>query len=80
MIRASLPTLVYLFVIMALKKYVLDESGYRSIGEDFKIKSRLYPREIRVSNAQGKRSKVQIDEKQVIFYSADYARSGTGHC
>lgn len=57
-----------------LKKYVLDESGYRNIGEDFKIKSRLYPREIRVSNALGKRSKVQIDEKQVIFYSADYAR------
>jgi len=56
-----------------LKKYVLDESGYRIAGEGFKIKSRLYPREIRVSNAQGGRSKIRIDEKQVVFYSADYA-------
>ena len=57
-----------------LKAYVLDDSGYSQIGNDYKIKSRLYPREIAVSNAQGGRSKVLIDEKQVIFYSADYAR------
>ncbi len=57
-----------------LKDYVLDESNYRKIGEDFKIKSRLYPREIKVSNAFGGRSKIRIDEKQVIFYSADYDR------
>jgi thiol-disulfide isomerase/thioredoxin len=55
-----------------LKDYVLDESGYRKLGEDYKIKSRLYPREIAVSNAKGGRSKVRIDEKQVVFYSADY--------
>ncbi|MDD4146629.1 MAG: hypothetical protein PHS83_06025 [Clostridia bacterium] len=52
----------------------MDESGYRPIGDKFKIKSRLYPREIAVSNAWGGRSKIRIDEKQVIFYSADYAR------
>ena len=57
-----------------LKNYVLDESGYRQIGDDYKIKSRLYPREIAISNAKGGRSKVRIDEKQVIFYSADYDR------
>jgi hypothetical protein len=57
-----------------LKDYVLDESGYRHIGENYKIKSRLYPREIAVSNAKGGRTKVRIDEKQVIFYSADYDR------
>ncbi len=57
-----------------LKNYILDESGYRQIGEDYKIKSRLYPREIAVSNAKGGRSKVRIDEKQVVFYSADYDR------
>ncbi|NLZ28038.1 MAG: IS1634 family transposase [Firmicutes bacterium] len=57
-----------------LKNYVLDESGYRQIGDDYKIKSRLYPREIAVSNAKGGRSKVRIDEKQVVFYSADYDR------
>ncbi len=57
-----------------LKDYVLDDSGYRKIGEGYKIKSRLYPREIKVSNSRGGRSKVRIDEKQVIFYSADYDR------
>jgi transposase len=55
-----------------LKDYVLDESRYRKLVEDYKIKSRLYPREIAVSNAKGGRSKVRIDEKQVIFYSAEY--------
>jgi len=57
-----------------LKDYVLDESNYLKTGEGFMIKSRLYPREIKVSNALGGRSKVRIDEKQVIFYSADYDR------
>lgn len=49
-----------------LKDYVLDDSNYREIGEGFKIKSRLYPREIKVSNALGGKSKVRIDEKQVL--------------
>ena len=57
-----------------LKGYVLDESGYRQISDDYKIKSRLYPREIAVSNAKGGRTKTRIDEKQVVFYSADYDR------
>jgi len=57
-----------------LKDYVLDGSGYRQVSDDYKIKSRLYPREIAVSNAKGGRSKVRIDEKQVVFYSADYDR------
>ena len=57
-----------------LKTYVLATSGYRQLGDDYRIKSRLYPREIAVSNAQGSRSKVRIDEKQVVFYSADYDR------
>lgn len=57
-----------------LKEYVLDETGYQNFGEGFRIKSRLYPREIRVSNTVGGKSKVRIDEKQVVFYSADYAR------
>lgn len=57
-----------------LKDYVLDESGYIHIGDNYKIKSRLYPREIAVSNSKGSRTKVRIDEKQVIFYSADYDR------
>jgi hypothetical protein len=57
-----------------LKNYVLDPAGYRELSEDYKIKSRLYPREIAVSNVNGGRSKVLIDEKQVVFYSYDYDR------
>lgn len=57
-----------------LKDYVLDPSGYRELTGDYKIKSRLYPREIAVSNAAGGRSKIRIDEKQVVFYSSDYDR------
>ncbi len=57
-----------------LKAYVLDPSGYRQLKNGFEIKSRLYPREIAVSNAQGGRTRIRIDEKQVVFYSPDYAR------
>ncbi len=55
------------------KDYVLDQDGYRSIGDDFKIKSRLYPREITVTSKSGKKIKKTVDEKQVIFYSRKYA-------
>jgi hypothetical protein len=57
-----------------LKDFVLDESGYRQVGEDFRIKSRVYPREITVRDIHGKLKKVRIDEKQVAFYSERYAR------
>ena len=56
-----------------LKDFVLDEKGYRKIGED-KIKSRLYPRLLNVTDVNDKTQKPRIDEKQVIFYSADYAK------
>lgn len=55
-----------------LKDYVLDDEGYRQIGEDYKIKSRIYPREISVMDIHGKAKKVRVDEKQIIFYSRDY--------
>lgn len=57
-----------------IKDYVLDSSGYRQIGDNFKIKSRLYPREIAVSNVQGRRTKIRVDEKHVVFYNAEYDR------
>jgi len=59
----------------AFKDYVLKEEGYRDIGSDgFKIKSRIYPREITVSTLEAKKkNKLRIDEKQVIFYSPKYA-------
>ena len=59
----------------AYKDYVLDTSGYREIGQEgFRIKSRVYPREISVSTLNGKKKKISVDEKHIIFYSPKYAR------
>jgi len=57
-----------------LKQYVLKQDGYKWMGEDYKKKSRLYPREItvKVKDIHGKEKKVSVDEKQVVFYSRDY--------
>ena len=54
-----------------LKDYVLKDEGYEWFGDEYKRKSRLQPREIEVEE-NGKKVKVSIDEKQVIFYSKDY--------
>ena len=55
------------------KNYVLDQSDYRLINDDYKVKSRLYPREITLTTISGRKTKKRIDEKQVIFYSQKYA-------
>ena len=70
------------------KKYVLSQTDYKDItgkpifpedGEedgkdcDFKIKSRLYPREIQVTMTNGKKKKRTVDEKQIVIYSKKYA-------
>lgn len=68
------------------KQYVLNQEGYmdaqgKSVWPDedsdepcaYKIKSRLFPREIRVTMADGKKKKRIVDEKQVVFYSKKYA-------
>ena len=58
-----------------LKEYVLAESGYREYGDEgFKIKSRIYPRELTLESADGGTFKKRINEKQVVFYSSDYDR------
>lgn len=62
-----------------MKEYVLKEDGY-TYNEDktYKKKSRLCPREIIITkkDANGKviKTKKMVDEKQVIFWSADYAK------
>lgn len=59
----------------AFKEYVLDEEGYRENASGFKIKSRLAPREIHVTNVlTGKKKTIQVDEKHVVFYSPAYAK------
>lgn len=57
-----------------LKDYVLDNSDYRTMDGGFKIKSRLYPRIIHVTDVKGKKKQVRLDEKHVVFYSPDYDR------
>ena len=62
-----------------LKDYVLNEDGY-VYNEDktYKKKSRLSPREIIITkkDKNGKTIKVKqnVDEQQVVFWSADYAK------
>jgi hypothetical protein len=55
------------------KNYVLDQSDYVAGSDDFKIKSRLYPREISVTSRNGKKIKKTVHEKQVFFYSEKFA-------
>ncbi len=55
------------------QEYVLDERGYTYKGDDYKIKSRLCPREIWVTSKNGKKIKKTVHEKQIVFYSTKYA-------
>ena len=61
-----------------LKDYVLNENNYEyNNDKTYKKKSRLYPREIEyIKTVNGKpvKTKTTVDEKQVIFWSADYAK------
>lgn len=57
-----------------LKTYVLKESGYEWIGNDYKKKSRQFTRDVEFEDDNGNKVKAQIAEKQVIFYSRDYDR------
>ena len=63
-----------------LKEYVLKEDGYSyNADKTYKLKSRIYPREIIITkidpkDGKIKRTKKNVDEKQVIFWSADYAK------
>jgi transposase len=55
-----------------LKDYVLNDDGYLKIGDDYRRKSRVYPREIVITDKNGKEKRLRIEEKQVVFYSSDY--------
>lgn len=54
------------------KEYVLEEDGYVWLGSEYKRKSRLYPRDIKVTSTLGKKLKKTVHEKQVVFYSEKY--------
>ncbi len=57
-----------------MKSFVLDEEGYTWLGEEYKRKSRRYPRTIQVTSNTGKKLKKTVDEKQVVFWSEKYAK------
>ena len=57
-----------------LKDFVLEEKGCKALNEEFKSKSRLTPRTISVTTKEGKKKKVEVDEKQVAVYSAKCAQ------
>lgn len=62
-----------------LKNYVLNEDGYiYNKDKTYKKKFRLSPREITITkkDKDGKTIKIKqnVDEKQVVFWSADYAK------
>ena len=57
-----------------LKKYVLDDEDYRVMEGGFKIKSTRVSRVIYVTDEQGNKKEVPLDEKLVAFYSPDYDR------
>lgn len=59
----------------AFKDYVLDPAGYIQKKDGFRIKSRLAPRKIRVTDVlTGKKKDLMVDEKHVVFYSPAYAK------
>lgn len=60
------------------KKYVLDQQDYSIDSNDFKIKSRVVSVKINVTNTEGKIKKVDVVQKQVVFYSPDFAKRA-GH-
>jgi transposase len=57
-----------------LKEYVLSVEGYDISEEGFKIKSRVVSTKIWVENVKGRRVQVPIEQKQVVFFSPDYAK------
>ena len=61
-----------------LKNFVLNQDGYKyNKDKTYKKKSRLYPREVRYTktvNGKKVEDKTTVDEKQVVFWSAAYAK------
>ena len=61
-----------------LKQYILDEKDYRWVNDEYKVKSRIYTRPIQITAPDGRMINKIIEEKQIIFYSAKYAKRAKG--
>ena len=57
-----------------MKAFVLNDDGYEWLGDEYKRKSRRYPRTIQVTSNSGKKLKKTVHEKQVVFWSEKYAK------
>jgi len=57
-----------------MKAYILNEKDYKTIGDDYKRKSRIIPVEVQYHLEPNKKAKMALDQKQVIFYSEKYAK------
>jgi transposase len=55
-----------------LKDWILDISGYRG-DEDFSIKERLAEKHVYVADPSGKKKKVPLLVRQIVFWSKDFA-------
>jgi transposase len=56
-----------------LKNFVLTNEGYKEQkNREYKIKSKLHLREVKVKTADGRNEKLHVNEKQVVFYSPSH--------
>ena len=55
-----------------LKDYVLNEEGYIHSENGFKIKSRIVSTKIWITDIHNRRKQVDVEQKQIVFYSPDY--------
>jgi hypothetical protein len=56
-----------------LKSWVVDPQGYTG-GEDFRIKDRIAKKTLTIKTPEGKKERIEVDVRQVAFWSADYAK------
>lgn len=62
-----------------LKNYILNDSDYIWVNDEYKMKSRIRPRAIDITLCNGETATKIIEEKQVVFYSKKYIKRSKGY-
>ncbi|MBR0171637.1 MAG: hypothetical protein IJQ21_02485 [Lachnospiraceae bacterium] len=57
-----------------MKEYVIQNNGWKTYGDDCRIKSRISTKRIQVTNAAGKKESVSFEERQIVYYNPVHAR------
>lgn len=57
-----------------IKEYILDQQGYTPFGEDCRVKSRIYNREVRFTTPSGKKKNIAFKEKQIVLHNEIFER------